>query len=156
FKGNRLERKQNAFHHASGVFGHSFAEVVWPENGRTASGAPLPVVKGLPTTRTVALYDDPFGDWVAVFALMFDTASTAASSEGGATVWTEREKFRIRWENKGQSGRGITVDEDSRVNHGFPVVPIVRWSIDMDLEGRTTGLVEPLIRPQDDVNQNKY
>lgn len=154
FKGNRLDRKQYSFHHAAGVFGHSFAEVEWPKRGETASGAPLPYVRGLPTSRTVALYDDPFGDRFPVFALKFDAAVSGDSSDGEATAWTQDEKLRISWRKSGDDGRDVTVV--SREKHGFPVVPIVRWVVQQDLEGRTTGLVEPLIQPQNSVNQAKY
>lgn len=153
FMGNRMERKQSAFHYAAGVFGHSFAEVEWPAAGRVVNGHPLPVVRGLPTTRTVALYDDPFGDRFPVFAIRFDAGVTGVSEHGEATAWTETEKLRLSWRTDGES-RNVRVVK--RAKHGFPVVPIVRWSISMDLEGRTMGLVEPLIQPQDEVNQAKF
>lgn len=153
FRGNRLAKKQAAFHHAAGVFGHSFAEVEWPKPGRVVNGHPLPLVRGLPTTRTVALYDDPFGDRFPVFALRFDQGVDARSGEGEATAWDAENKMRLSWDTTGGERK---VKVLSKVPHGFPVVPIVRWVVSMDLEGRTTGLVEPLIKPQDDANQAKF
>lgn len=154
FKGNRLGSKQIAFHKASCTFGHSFAEVEWPQDGVVSSGYPLPRVRALPTTRTVALYDDPFGDAFPVFAMRLDEACSLGSSDGGATVWFGSEKMRVEWRKNGSGDRSLRVVK--RVPHGFPVVPIVRWTIEQDLEGRTIGLVQPLIQPQDETNQAKF
>lgn len=153
FRGNRMERKQSAFHHAASVFGHSFAEVEWPKPGRVVNGNPLPLVRGLPTTRTVALYDDPFGDRFPVFAIRFDPLHEPTAEAGEATAWDSTHKMRLSW--KTDSGKR-SVRVVKKAPHGFPVVPIVRWSVSMDLEGRTVGLVEPLIQPQNETNQARY
>ena len=151
FIGNGMDRRQVAIHRASAVFGHSFAEVRMPD-GATYGGNPLPKIKALPTKRMVVLYDDPFNDRFPVFAMRVD-AAPGADSPAEATVWYGSERMRVSWRGiKGERSVRIV----SREDHGFPVVPIVRWVIDMDLEGRTTGLVAPLIEPQDEVNQAKY
>ncbi|MFD4857334.1 phage portal protein [Streptomyces atratus] len=44
----------------------------------------------------------------------------------------------------------------SRRKHGMGVCPVVRFTPDIDLEGRVTGIVEPIIPIQDRVNQSVF
>lgn len=155
FTANDLDRKQFSIHEAACVFGHSFAEVMMPHPvfDKNADGTPVPTVRALSTKRTVALYNDDFNDRFPVFAVEFDKFTDPDEKEGQATAWTETERLRLAWDTSADA-RNVTVV--SREDHGFTVVPIVRWVVHQDLEGRTTGLVSPLIQPQNDMNQGKY
>lgn len=153
FKGNRMERKQLAIHEAAATYGHAFAEVEMPDDGaENAEGVPIPSIRALPTMKMVVLYEDPFNDRFPVFAMRLDSLP-GESKDGEATVWYGPDKMRISWRNT-DAGHAVQVVKSSP--HGFPVIPIVRWVTFQDLEGRTCGVVQPLIQPQDEVNQGKY
>lgn len=130
-------------------YGQAFVLVDTTEPGE-------PRLRLLPTASTVAFFDDPVNDRVPMAAL------TAVTDRHGVTtelvyyddaqivrvpIGSASTVFNKSWFDSDD----VTVEE-----HGLGVCPVVRFVCELDDEGRTVGVVEPLIEPQDRVNQTAF
>lgn len=144
---SRLDARQVAVHRAAIGYGHSFVLTERdPKRGGRA------VSKGLSPLRTAALYEDPANDIDPAAVVHVDTWSNAKGGAEGR-LWTETHVYT--WvELGGETDRQIRVK--GGVPHGASHCPVTRFAASIDLEGRTLGVVEPMISLQDRINQTIF
>lgn len=141
---SRMDARQAAVHRAALAYGHSFVLV-------TGRGDKVQI-SGLSSLRTAALYVDPANDEVPYAALTVDRWSTTSGGErvdGAARLWIGRMEFPVKLTKDGpRVGRGSA--------HGATETPVTRFAAAVDLEGRTIGVIEPMIPLQDRINQSVF
>ncbi len=146
WKHSRLDGRQSVIYHSALKFGHSF--VLTERDPKTKKI----VSKGLSTLRTVALYEDPATDVDPVAGVYFRRWATGDDSakSGLVYVWDDARKYTIVYTQNGKWR--VTKSE----LHGASECPLTRFAAYVDLEGRTWGVVEPMIPIQDRVNQTIF
>ena len=142
---SRMDAHQIAVHRSALQFGHSFVVV-------DTAGGGEPVMRGLSPLRTVALFVDPAWDDNAELVLSF-TPSVFGGGVQRFRAWT-----RVHYiEGFFGAGGGSEVTITHEEAHGFAGQnPVTRFAASVDLEGRTVGLVEPMIPLQDRLNQTQF
>lgn len=144
---SRLDAMQAPVYYSALKFGHSYTLTEKDRNGRVTT-------KGLSTLRTVTLYDDPAVDLDPVAGVYFKrfASGTEAKQRGHAIVWDERYRYEVWYDIGGRWG----LIPGSQRAHGASQVPVTRFHAYRDLEGRTWGVIEPLIPIQDRINQTIF
>ncbi|MEU0739250.1 phage portal protein [Streptomyces sp. NPDC006134] len=142
---SRLDARQAAVYRGALTYGHSFTVTE-----KDAAG--LVRTKGLSALKTSALFEDPANDDVPYAALTV-TAWPSGETRGRARMWDARYEYAVTF-------RGL-VDETglavSRVRrHGSTECPVTRFASLVDLEGRTLGVIEPMIALQNRINQTIF
>ena len=144
---SRLQARQNAIHRAALGYGHSFTMTRKDEKGKVTT-------KGLSPLRTTAIFEDPANDDNAVAALHVEKWPTGSGDnrEPGRAILTDRtweyvytflddDKWRmVEYRRHGLKGEN----------------PVTRFAAQVDLEGRTLGLIEPYFTIQDRINQTVF
>lgn len=143
WQANRLDERQNAVHRAALTSGAAYVAVTPdPRKGRKE-----PLIRGYDAINTVAVYADPAWDEFPVYALHVPEQQPDEDRTVGF-LWDAMAKYTV----------DLDAEPDSAVlasePHGMTVCPVVRFSPSVDLRGRTRGVVEPLITPQDRLNQH--
>ncbi|MFY1688170.1 phage portal protein [Plantactinospora sp. WMMB782] len=143
---SRLDARQSAVHRAALAYGHSFTLTE-----KTAKGIRT---KGLSPLRTTALYEDAANDDAPYAALtIVRHPDPSEDRPGRARMWDGVNEYAVTFK--------APTDEDSiRVSagakHGATECPVTRFAAAVDLEGRTVGVVEPLIPLQNRINQTVF
>ena len=122
--------------------GHSFVLTEKRKDGELT-------YRGLSARRTVALYDDPASDIDPEFAMYLRRRPTAGK-KGIVYAWDAENRYEFEYESEGEY---TLVDAEP---HGSTSCPVTRFAPNVDLEGRTWGVVEPLIPVQDRINQTIF
>ncbi|MEU3265108.1 phage portal protein [Streptomyces bacillaris] len=141
---SRLDARQSAVYKGALIFGHSFALT------ERVKGAVL--TKGLSALRTAALYEDPANDDTPYAALTV-TAWPSAEGAGTARMWDGRFEYAVRFKSLDDAD-SVKVSKGKR--HGASECPVTRFAASVDLEGRTVGVVEPMIPLQNRINQTVF
>ncbi|MGW1837074.1 phage portal protein [Streptomyces sp. NPDC002067] len=141
----RLDSRQTPVHRAALTYGQSFVTVL-PDPADPAR----PVVRGVSPRLLYASYDDPAADALPLWALQVETMPDGEGVE--ARVWLYDATYVHDLVVGGKGGPRLLASRP----HGFTVCPVVRFAPDIDLEGRVTGVVEPMIPIQDRVNQTLF
>ncbi|MCS0601109.1 phage portal protein [Streptomyces sp. LP11] len=141
---SRLDARQAAVYRGALAFGHSF---VLTE--KTKKGV---ISKGLSAKRTAALYEDPANDETPYAALTI-TAMPKGNVKGKARMWDGSYEYAVTFTAKGDAD-SVRVARLKR--HGASECPVTRFAASVDLEGRTVGVVEPMIALQDRINQTVF
>lgn len=128
---NDFDQRQTAVHRAALAYGHSYV-VVTP--GQDASGL-RSVMRGASPRRMLAVYQEPESDDWPMYALH----ATPQSDGWKVRVWDEEFVYYVDVSTSGD----VTYNEFREHNAG--VCPVIRYTNDLDLDGRTPGEVEPLI-----------
>ena len=151
---SRLDARQAAIYRGAFKFGHSF--VVTEKDGDKV------LSRGLSALTTVTLYragysatdDDPVA---AIHVTKWPgpkDSKGVVKDKGTAIMWDDTDKYEVLFDSKDDLTKGVTVK--SLGKHGASVCPVTRFAAAVDLEGRTVGLVEPLIPLQDRLNQTIF
>lgn len=143
WQANNLDARQAAVYRAAITYGHSFV-VTLPD--RKDSRRPL--VRAVSPRCMWAAYEDPSSDEWPLYALELPKLPGSKGSVGG---WFYDDKNVYK----------VTADEESLTlseswAHGLNRCPVRRFAAQVDLEGRTTGVVQPLIPLQDRINQTVF
>ncbi|MFG2147347.1 phage portal protein [Streptomyces sp. NPDC048696] len=142
---SRLDARQAAVYRGALAYGHSFTVTE-----RNRSGAI--VTKGLSALKTSALYEDPANDDTPYAALTV-TAWPKDDQPGSARLWDSRREYAVSF---------LSLDDEKSVRvqagslHGSAECPVTRFAAYVDLEGRTLGVIEPMICLQDRINQTVF
>lgn len=146
WQGSGLDDRQVAVHRAALTYGLSYAVT-----GRDPDRGEV-VTRPLSPRRTVALFEDPASDFDPVFAYtrVRERGAYGESDPGMDVAW-DAEMCYEGYEDK--SGR-FHVSRSYR--HGASRCPVTRFAANLDIDGRAWGVVEPLIRVQDRVNQTMF
>jgi hypothetical protein len=141
---SRLDARQAAVYRGALGFGHSF---VLTE--KTKKGV---ISKGLSAKRTAALYEDPANDDDPYVALTI-TKRPKGDERGQARMFDRKTEYAV-------SFKSISDLDSVRVTkgrlHGSSECPVTRFAAQVDLEGRTVGVVEPMIPLQNRLNQTLF
>ncbi|WP_394615891.1 phage portal protein [Lentzea sp. JNUCC 0626] len=141
---SRLDARQSAIHRGALTYGHSFA-LTEKVKGKV-------VTKGLSALKTAALYEDPANDDVP-FAALTVVRWPNGDTPGTARLFDHRNEYRVRFRSLSDTA-GITVQNGRR--HGASECPVTRFAASVDLEGRTVGVIEPMIALQNRINQTVF
>jgi hypothetical protein len=142
---SRLDARQAAVHRGALTFGHSFALTEKTRAGKVQT-------KGLSAMRTAALYEDPANDDTPYAALTV-TRRPGGDTPGVARMWDASTEYRVTFTAYGDADR-VRVSVVRK--HGASECPVTRFAAAVDLEGRTVGVVEPMIALQNRINQTVF
>ncbi|WP_326554665.1 phage portal protein [Micromonospora sp. NBC_01813] len=150
WQASRLDARQGPIYDGALKYGHSFT-LTEQVKGRV-------LTKGLSAYNTAAVYEDPANDIDPYAALTIvreakPDAKTPAARRGLARLWDGIYEYRVTFLSPSDL-ESVSVGEG--VPHGGEECPVTRFAASMDLEGRTTGLVEPNIANQDRINQTMF
>lgn len=146
---SRLDARQAAVYSGAVSYGHSFAVTEL-----TAPGSKEAVTKGLSALRTAALFDDPANDDTPITAITV-TQLPGPERPGKAILWDERGKYQVSFKSWTDTEIEKLAVSDG-VRHGSIECPVTRFAATIDLDGRTMGIVEPVIALQDRINQTVF
>lgn len=113
------------------------------------NGVPMPVFRGKSARRMVGFYDDLAYDEYPMYAL------EATPVKGKDSLWRVNlyDDTDIWTYDCTEAGDLTFLTVES---HGVGVCPVVRYSSEMDLDGRADGEVEPLIPLASRIDQTVY
>jgi len=147
---SRQDARQHALYRAAFTFGHAFTLTYKGADGRS-------LTKGLSPRKTAAIFDDPANDIVPEYSLTIvrkertvHRDGTTVQIPGVAHMWDELNKYEVRF--VGPEVKSVQFLEE----HGANENPVTRFACDVDLDGRTTGLVLPLKPLQDRINESMF
>lgn len=144
---SRLDSRQISVHQGALKYGHSFTLTETNKRGKV-------VTKGLSATVTAAVYEDAANDIIPYAALTIERQPDAKRKTAGlARMWVGPLVYDIRFQS--------LLDMDTAQigparGHGASDTPVTRFVANLDLEGRTTGVVEPNMCVQDRLNQTMF
>lgn len=144
-----LDAKQVAVHRDALRFGHSFT-VTELRRGKVQT-------KGLSPRRTAAIYSDPANDETPVAALTitaYPTSDGDKDIKGTAILWDDTQRYDVTFKELGNP-EGVSI-KGNPTKHGASACPVTRFAAMVDLDGRTMGVVEPMIVLQDRINQTIF
>ncbi|MEU9044111.1 phage portal protein [Kitasatospora sp. NPDC048343] len=142
---SRLDARQAAVYRGALTYGHAFTLTERARNGQIRT-------KGLSALRTAALFEDPANDETPFAALTVVTWPTG-DDPGRARLWDARNEYVVRFLSPDDPS-SITISDLRR--HGASECPVTRFAASVDLEGRTVGMIEPMIALQDRINQSVF
>ncbi|MGK5728173.1 phage portal protein [Streptomyces sp. URMC 124] len=141
----RMDSRQTPIHRAALTYGQSFATVL-----KDPADPSRPVIRGVSPRLIHASYDDPAADALPLWALQVEGLPEKEGAEVRAWLYDATNVHELLVGGKdGPRLIGTTP-------HGQGVCPVVRFAPDIDLEGRVTGVVEPMLPIQDRVNQTVF
>jgi hypothetical protein len=146
WQGSRLDARQLAVHRGALTYGHSFTLTEKLKNGKIRT-------KGLSALRTTAVYEDAANDDTP-FAALTVTAWPKGDSWGKARMFDAKFEYVVRFKSYGQADGELLVG--TGVAHGASECPVTRFAAYVDLEGRTLGVIEPMIALQNRINQTVF
>ncbi|MFJ3381921.1 phage portal protein [Curtobacterium sp. NPDC090217] len=139
---NRMPSRQRAIHRAALGYGYAYTTVtpgvVDGPDGKRKTAA---VIRGRSPRDTYAVYQDAVEDEYPMYFLR--------KRGSHWLVYDEEAVYTLGQENTGLTF--ITYDM-----HGAGVTPVVRYSNQIDLEGRTPGEAEPLIPLAKRINKDTF
>jgi hypothetical protein len=143
---SRLDQRQGSVVRGALKFGHSFV-LTEEVDGEVKS-------RGLSALNTVALYEDPTNDEDPEVTLTITRWPDEGDKKPGrALMWDDTYKYEVTFKSLSDS-KSVRVGEGRR--HGASINPVTRFTAAVDLEGRTCGVVEPMFRIQDRINQTVF
>lgn len=141
---SRLDARQAAIYKGALKFGHSFTLTE-----RTRKGV---MTKGLSALRTAALFEDPANDETPYAALTV-TAWPRGEERGKARLFDQKSEYQVTFKSIDDLD-SVRVGKPKR--HGASECPVTRFAAAVDLEGRTVGVIEPMIALQNRINQTVF
>jgi hypothetical protein len=144
-----LDARQLAIHRAALAYGHSFTLTEKDKRGKI-------VTKGLSPLRTSALFEDAANDiapYAALTVTAYPSMVNGKTKRGVARLWDGKSEYKILFEAFEDEQKISVVN---RKSHGAPECPVTRFACAVDLEGRTVGVIEPMIPLQNRINQTVF
>lgn len=144
---NGMDRRQISLHRATLAYGHAYTTVLPGVDPLT--GDEMSVIRGVSPRKMIAVYDDPAEDDWPQYAMR--------------VVDGKGDRFEVRLFDdtavhtltvEGVTGSKV-IYGDAQI-HGAGVCPVVRYANMLDLEGRTSGEVEPFIPLAGRINRTSY
>ncbi|WP_323986213.1 phage portal protein [Microbacterium plantarum] len=130
---NRMPSRQRAIYRAALAYGYSYATVMPGDTGA--------VIRGRSPRDLYAVYQDVVEDEYPMYYLL--------KRGDHMLVVDEEAVYTLGYDN----GRVEYIDDQT---HGAGVAPAIRYSNQIDLEGRTPGEVEPYIQTAERINKDTY
>jgi hypothetical protein len=148
WQANGLDARQIGVHRATTAYGLSYATVL---PGEDDFGSPMPVIRGVSPRRMTALYDEPAYDLWPHFAMQADPVKIAGAPGWALRVYDNEAVYYMR-----AGAIGADVEFMEWRTHGVGVCPVVRFANLIDLEGRSSGEVEPFIPVAARIDQTTF
>lgn len=148
WQANGLDARQIAIHESAIGYGIAY-NVVLP--GKSWLGDPMPVIRGLDPSQMVAVYDDPAWDDWPVYALRGEPKKVGDRTGWSLRLYDEADVHTLVMSSSGGSLTHVKVE-----THGVGVCPIVRFTNHLDLRGRATGDIEPIIPVLGRIDQTTF
>lgn len=159
---SRMDARQTAVHRGALKHGHSFVVT------EMEPGSDTPRSRGLSALRTAALYTDPAND-IAPYAAMtvehwpLKARATKSGTDGGYGQTEATPGSGWMWDATNKTPFTFldlcdtkSIKSGKPVAHGAGECPITRFAAAVDLEGRTVGVIEPMIELQNRINQTVF
>jgi hypothetical protein len=152
---NQLDARQIAIHRSALAYGLSYSLVL---PGRSFTGAPVPVIRGLSPRDMIAVYQDPAADDWAMYALRAKVTNVEDDRLGrqkglALRVYDDEAIYRLQVTGDGSGSKVVFIDYEE---HNVGVCPVVRFANALDLEGRSNGEVEPFISIASRIDQTTF
>lgn len=144
WQANDMDAAQIRIHRAAIGYGTAYT-VVLPGSD---SAGPRSVIRGVSPRKMVAVYADPAEDDWPLYAARFEKASESAFM---VRFYEDDVEHFIKLGASGDAPEYIEYRE-----HNAGVVPVIRYSNMLDLDGRADGEVEPLIPIAQRINKTDY
>lgn len=145
---NGMDQRQIRLHRAALGYGWAFEKVLPGEDPVT--GRSMSVIRGVSPRKMVALFEDPAeDDWPQYTMQIIDSK---ADGETLVRVLDDTAEHELVLD---ADGTGVEYLRQRGV-HDAGVCPVVRFANMLDLEGRTTGEVEPHIPLAARINKTSY
>jgi hypothetical protein len=145
WQANRFDHRQIAVHRAALAYGYSFVRVL---PGLNDAKVPTSVMRGVSPRKAWAVYADPAEDDWPMYVLEVDCQPNKSYM---LKLYDEETVYTVGMESLGAVPEMIEVGP-----HGSPECPFVRYSNQLDLEGRTDGEVDPFIPMAARINKTSY
>ncbi|MGC5078470.1 phage portal protein [Agrococcus sp. DT81.2] len=134
---NRMQSRQRAIHRAALAYGYAYTTVMPGDQGA--------VIRGYSPRDMYAVYQDPVVDEYPMYYVR---------KIGNRYVVVDDTAAYTLVETQGTSGPRMQYV--SYEEHGVGVAPAIRYSNQIDLEGRTPGEVEPFIDMAKRINKTSF
>lgn len=145
---NGMNRRQIALHRAALAYGWSFAKVLPGEDPVT--GRSMSVIRGVSPRKMFALWEDVAeDDWPQY------TMQVVEMTKNGkmlVRVLDDTAEHELRIDDNGDDVEYL----EQRGIHDAGVCPVIRYANMLDLEGRSSGEVEPHIALAARINKTSY
>jgi hypothetical protein len=170
---NRMQARQHGLHRAVAKYGIAYT-VVLPGTmtGPGDTVVDQPVIRAVSPRKLTALYADDVDDEWPVYAVEERLIRSAKSTIRVVWLYDDTNRYTLIGK-QGQTGlywpgtddglfgagwQDIAADLPQIEEHGLGVCPVVRFLHDIDLDGEmdVSGLVEPLIPLQDQINTTTF
>lgn len=137
WQANGLDARQVAIHEAAVGYGLAYG-VVLP--GKSWLGEAMPVIRGLDPSQMVAVYEDPAWDDWPVYALRAQPTKVGDRQGWKLRLYDEQQVHHLV-----MSSTGDSLSHVDTKRHDVGVCPVVRFTNHLDLRGRASGDIEPII-----------
>lgn len=145
WKDSGFRSTQTPLFRSSGKFGFGYTSL---ENCWIGAEGD-PKIKLLATRDTIAYFEDPVNDRIPMFAMTIRQTPTV--NQPGIAVYYDADNIVfLDYEQPDE------FKNPRYFPHALGVCPVVRFPCEMDDEGRGLGIVEPLIAPQNRINQTTF
>lgn len=149
---SRLDARQLAIHRGALKYGHSFTLTE-----RDAKRNKV-LTKGLSALNTAAVYIDPANDidpFAALTIVRYPSPAREGQPEvlGGAYLWDSTFRYAVTFKST-QDMESVAIIGFEE--HGSSECPVTRFAAQVDLEGRTRGVIKPNIPVQNRINQSVF
>lgn len=156
FMANRLASKQHGLHDAVATFGIAYT-VVLP-------GKPQPVIRPVSPRIMTALYADDIDDEWPIYAVEERVLNSPLGKRRVVRLYDDQNVYTLTGKAAGNELSWPSLDDPllgttpAVSEHGLGVCPVVRFLHKLDLDGdqRVSGVAEPLIPLQDQLNTTMF
>jgi hypothetical protein len=148
WQANGLDGRQIAVHRAALAYGLCYATVL---PGRSDFTGKIPVIRGVSPRRMISFYAEPENDDWPMYALKAEPVKINGVDGWKIKLYDDQVVYQFHADASGTDFTYITFEE-----HGLGVCPVVRYTNQMDLEGRTPGEVEPFIPIAGRIDQTTF
>lgn len=152
---SNLDGRQGAFYEGAFALGHAFTVTERSERPRHEGKS---ITRMMSALNTTAVFRDPVNDIIPIAALHVEAwpweYEPGKWKMGKAYMWDDELKYEVSFNLADPERRRLTVTELGK--HGASECPVTRFAASVDLEGRTVGIIEPMIPVQDRINQTVF
>jgi hypothetical protein len=146
---NGWDQRQIAVHRAMLAYGYSYATAL---PGKDFLGKPMPVIRGISPRKMYAVYEDKAADDWPEYAMQ-----VLEHKDSGCKLLVFDEEIIYRIEIDFRPGMGANGFRLINAEpHDSAVCPVVRYTNELDLDGRTPGEIEPHIPLAARINKTSY
>lgn len=150
-----LDGRQSSLYESAFAMGHAFTVTERSTRKRDKGKS---ITRLLSPMSTAALFADPVNDLSPAVAFNIRRWPTRGDGDewelGEADMWDDQMKYLVEFDLASDDKRKLRVNPVGK--HGATECPVTRFAASIDLEGRTIGVIEPMIPIQDRINQSIF